>query len=94
MTRASRCPTFPPMRLSLVRGNSTESLDLVPSKIIGIGLNDRAHAREMGKGLPEEPLMFPKPHSAMLAGGEPIERPPGYDLVDYEGALGVVIGHR
>ena len=94
MTRAPRCPTFPPMRISLVRGNSTEQLDLVPSKIIGIGLNSRAHAMEMGKGLPEEPLMFLKPHSAMIAGGEPIERPPGYERVDYEAELGVVIGQR
>ena len=32
-----------------------------PSKIIGIGQNYRAHAAEMGKGIPEEPLMFLKP---------------------------------
>jgi 2-keto-4-pentenoate hydratase/2-oxohepta-3-ene-1,7-dioic acid hydratase in catechol pathway len=82
------------MRISLVRGNSTEQLDLVPSKIIGIGLNYRAHAIEMGKGLPEEPLMFIKPHSAVIAAGEPIERPAGYARVDYEGELGVVIGQR
>ncbi|HEY0481326.1 MAG TPA: fumarylacetoacetate hydrolase family protein [Kofleriaceae bacterium] len=82
------------MRISLVRGNSTEHIDLVPSKIIGIGLNYRAHANEMGKGLPEEPLMFLKPRSAVIAGGEPIERPAGYERVDYEGELGVVIGQR
>ena len=82
------------MRISLVRGNSTEQLDLVPSKIIGIGLNYRAHALEMGKGLPEEPLMFLKPHSAVISGGEAIERPGGYERVDFEGELGVVIGQR
>jgi 2-keto-4-pentenoate hydratase/2-oxohepta-3-ene-1,7-dioic acid hydratase in catechol pathway len=82
------------MRISLVRGSSTEHIDLVPSKIIGIGVNYRAHATEMGKGLPEEPLMFLKPRSAMIAGGEAIERPAGYERVDYEGELGVVIGQR
>jgi 2-keto-4-pentenoate hydratase/2-oxohepta-3-ene-1,7-dioic acid hydratase in catechol pathway len=82
------------MRISLVRGNSTEQLDLVPSKIVGIGLNYRKHALEMGKPLPEEPLMFLKPHSAVIAGGEPIERPAGYERVDFEGELGVVIGQR
>jgi len=82
------------MRISLVRGNSTEQLDLVPSKIIGIGLNYRAHALEMGKGLPEEPLMFLKPRSAMIASGDTIERPAGYERVDYEGELGVVIGQH
>lgn len=82
------------MRIQLVRGGSAEDLDLVPSKIIGIGVNYRAHAVEMGKGLPEEPLMFLKPRSALLSSGEAIERPAGYERVDYEGELGVVIGTR
>ena len=69
-------------------------MDLVPSKIIGIGVNYRAHAVEMGKGLPEEPLMFMKPRSAMISDGREIERPAGYARVDYEGELGVVIGRR
>ena len=67
---------------------------LQPSKIIGIGVNYRAHAVEMGRGLPEEPLMFLKPRSAMIADGESIERPSGYARVDYEAELGVVIGQR
>jgi 2-keto-4-pentenoate hydratase/2-oxohepta-3-ene-1,7-dioic acid hydratase in catechol pathway len=82
------------MRIPLVRGASTEHIDLMPTKIVGIGLNYRAHAAEMGKGLPEEPLLFLKPPSAIIAGGEPIERPAGYERVDYEGELGVVIGQR
>ena len=82
------------MRIPLVRGSSTETIDLVPRKIVGIGLNYRAHAAEMGKALPEEPLMFLKPPSAMIANGGAIERPPGYERVDYEGELGVVIGQR
>ena len=65
-----------------------------PSKIVGIGVNYRAHAIEMGKGLPEEPLVFLKPPSALILDGAPIERPGGYERVDYEGELGVVIGQR
>jgi 2-keto-4-pentenoate hydratase/2-oxohepta-3-ene-1,7-dioic acid hydratase in catechol pathway len=79
------------MRIPLVRGTSTEHIDLVPSKIVGIGLNYRAHAAEMGKGLPEEPLIFLKPSSAMIPTGEPIERPGGYERVDYEAELGLTI---
>src|SRR5579862_5269815 len=94
MTRGPRCPTFPAMLISVVRGTTSESFDLVPSKIIGIGVNYRAHAVEMGKGLPEEPLMFLKPRSALLPDGAAIERPGGYERVDYEGELGVVIGQR
>ena len=82
------------MRIQLVRGDAVDEIDLVPSKIIGIGVNYRAHAVEMGKGLPEEPLMFLKPRSAMLSTGGAIERPAGYERVDYEGELGVVIGTR
>jgi 2-keto-4-pentenoate hydratase/2-oxohepta-3-ene-1,7-dioic acid hydratase in catechol pathway len=67
---------------------------LRPSKIIGIGVNYRAHAVEMGKGLPEEPLMFLKPSSALIRTNEPIVRPSGYERVDYEGELGVIIGQR
>jgi len=76
------------------RAEDTTTLDLVPSKIIGIGVNYRAHALEMGKGLPDEPLMFLKPRSALVPDGASIERPAGYARVDYEGELGVVIGQR
>ncbi len=82
------------MLVRLDRAAETTTLDLVPSKIIGIGVNYRAHAVEMGKGLPDEPLMFLKPRSALVPDGAAIERPPGYERVDYEGELGVVIGQR
>jgi len=65
-----------------------------PSKIIGVGKNYRAHAKEMHGDLPDEPLLFLKPPSASLASGLPIVRPRGYQRVDYEGELGVVIGRR
>src|SRR5579871_5323960 len=80
MTLVRRCPTFPCM--------------FHPTKIIGIGQNYRAHALEMGKGLPEEPLMFLKPRSALVGDGTAIARPSGFARVDYEGELGVVIGQR
>jgi 2-keto-4-pentenoate hydratase/2-oxohepta-3-ene-1,7-dioic acid hydratase in catechol pathway len=69
-------------------------IDLVPTKIVGIGQNYRAHAIEMGKGIPEEPLMFLKPTTALISAGSPIERPAGFERVDFEGELGVVIGKR
>lgn len=63
-------------------------------KIIGVGTNYRAHALEMGKPIPDEPVLFMKPASALLADGAPIVRPRGYQRVDFEGELGVVIGRR
>ena len=94
MTAPERCPTFPLMLIERVHGSSVERFELVPSKIIGIGQNYRAHAAEMGKGVPDEPLMFLKPLSALLSDGGAIERPGGYERVDFEGELGVVIGTR
>lgn len=82
------------MLLPVYNGVDVDVIDLIPSKIIGIGVNYRAHAVEMGKGLPEEPLMFMKPRSAMVPTEGEIERPGGYERVDFEGELGVVIGRR
>ena len=82
------------MLVRVERPGAVEQIDLVPSKIIGIGVNYRAHAVEMGKPLPDEPLMFLMPRSALLPEGFPIERPTEYERVDYEGELGIVIGRR
>jgi len=82
------------MRILLESAAGTTTIDWLPSKIIGIGVNYREHAREMGKALPDEPLMFLKPRSALLPNEGAIERPMGYQRVDFEGELGVVISRR
>lgn len=63
-----------------------------PTKIVAVGLNYKDHAREMGKALPDEPLIFLKPPSAVLAPGAAIVVPAGVGRVDYEAELAVVIG--
>lgn len=65
-----------------------------PSKIVGVGLNYRAHAEEMGKPLPEEPLIFLKPSTAVISNKMKIVLPRESERVDYEGELAVVIGRR
>jgi len=65
-----------------------------PSKIICVGRNYRAHAAELGHEVPQEPLLFFKPPSALLATGQKILRPKLSQRTDYEGELGVVIGRR
>lgn len=67
---------------------------VIPTKIIAIGLNYRAHALEMQKPLPEEPLMFLKPVTAVIASGEAIVLPRQSQRVDFEGELAVVLGRR
>lgn len=71
---------------------ATRDLDLAPSKIIGVGTNYRAHAAEMGKPVPDEPIIFLKPPSAMAPTGGTVVRPSGYQQVHFEGELVVVIG--
>lgn len=66
----------------------------VPSKIVCIGRNYAAHARELGNEVPSEPLIFLKPPSAIIGPGQPILRPPDSERVDHEGELGVVMGRR
>src|ERR1700691_3744322 len=46
-----------------------------PSKIVCVGRNYREHAAELGNEVPEEPLLFFKPPSSLLATGDTILRP-------------------
>jgi 2-keto-4-pentenoate hydratase/2-oxohepta-3-ene-1,7-dioic acid hydratase in catechol pathway len=62
-----------------------------PSKIICVGRNYREHAAELDHEIPQEPLLFFKPVSALLAAGGTIFRPKVSERTDYEGELGVVI---
>jgi 2-keto-4-pentenoate hydratase/2-oxohepta-3-ene-1,7-dioic acid hydratase in catechol pathway len=65
-----------------------------PSKIVCVGRNYRAHARELGKDVPPVPLLFLKPPSALIGPGEPIVLPDTSKQVEYEAEIGVVIGRR
>lgn len=65
-----------------------------PSKIICVGLNYRQHAEEMGKPIPEEPLLFLKPPTAVIGPDDPILLPPESEEVHHEGELAIVIGQR
>jgi 2-keto-4-pentenoate hydratase/2-oxohepta-3-ene-1,7-dioic acid hydratase in catechol pathway len=62
-----------------------------PSKIVAVGVNYREHALERGRSLPEEPLLFLKPPSAVIGPQETILYPRMSKRVDYEGELALVI---
>lgn len=62
-----------------------------PSKIVAVGRNYKEHAQEMGKPVPDEPLLFLKPPSAVIGSGDIIFYPSQSSRVDYEGELAVVI---
>ncbi len=65
-----------------------------PKKIVCVGVNYRDHAEEFGKEVPEEPIIFMKPESAVIGDSDPIILPPQSGRVDYEGELAVVIAKR
>ena len=63
-------------------------------KIIGVGLNYRAHAAEAGTAPPSDPIIFLKSPDAASGPNDDIVLPPGGEQVDWEVELGVVIGRE
>lgn len=68
---------------------------LEPAEIWAVGKNYAEHAREFDSEIPENPILFLKPRSSVIAAGEPIRIPRACEHgpeVDYEVELAVVIG--
>lgn len=65
-----------------------------PSKIVCVGLNYKDHAGELYMEVPETPILFLKPPSAVIGHGDKIIYPASSSRVDYEAELAVVIGKR
>ena len=65
-----------------------------PSKILCVGRNYAAHAKELGHDLPSEPLLFFKPPSAVVGPGDDVRMPAVSERVDHEAELALVIGTR
>lgn len=63
-----------------------------PHRILAIGRNYGAHAREMDNDVPDEPIVFQKASTSVIGDGRPIVLPPNVGRVDFEGELAVVIG--
>ncbi len=65
-----------------------------PSKIVCIGRNYAAHAKELGNDVPKEPLLFFKPPSSVVGPGGAVVLPKESERVEHEAELGIVIGRR
>ncbi|MFP4174148.1 MAG: fumarylacetoacetate hydrolase family protein [Halobacteriales archaeon] len=63
-----------------------------PTKVIGVGRNYAEHAEELGNDVPEFPLFFLKPSTAVIGASDGIVYPETTDDLHYEAELGVVIG--
>jgi 2-keto-4-pentenoate hydratase/2-oxohepta-3-ene-1,7-dioic acid hydratase in catechol pathway len=64
---------------------------VLPSKIIAVGKNYAAHAKEMGGDVPTEPVIFLKPSTSVIGPGDRIALPLQSERVEHEAELAVVI---
>jgi 2-keto-4-pentenoate hydratase/2-oxohepta-3-ene-1,7-dioic acid hydratase in catechol pathway len=67
---------------------------VLPTKIVAVGRNYKEHADERGQRVPERPLIFLKPPSAVIGTNDIIIYPDGVKRLDYEGELAVVMGKK
>lgn len=82
-----------PARLPKVTGRPRIGIPVADiGKIVCIGLNYIDHAKEVGAAIPEEPIVFMKPTSALNGPNDIVEMPKGSKKSDWEIELGVVIG--
>lgn len=65
-----------------------------PGKIVGIGRNYAAHARELGNPVPTEPVLFLKAPSSVVGPRAPVVLPPESERVEFEGEIAVVLRQR
>lgn len=83
-----------PMQMQLEPNSYQILAPCAPSKIVAVGKNYADHAAEMGTDVPQEPLLFLKPSTAVIPTSTAIVYPPQSQRVDYEGELALVIGDR
>jgi regulator of RNase E activity RraA/2-keto-4-pentenoate hydratase/2-oxohepta-3-ene-1,7-dioic acid hydratase in catechol pathway len=65
----------------------------VPGKVVAVHTSYRSRAAERG-AMPVWPSYFLKPTSSLAASGDPVARPPGCELLAFEGEVALVIGRR
>ncbi len=90
VSRRSTLRRFP--SLKAIPGSAPRS-GVVP-KFLGIGLNYRDHAEETGMPIPEVPIVFAKASSCVSGPYDPVLAPKGFERMDFEVELAVVIGTR
>jgi 2-keto-4-pentenoate hydratase/2-oxohepta-3-ene-1,7-dioic acid hydratase in catechol pathway len=88
-----RLKAIDPASLPLVRGKPRFGVPFTGiSKIIGVGLNYREHAKETGAAIPTEPVLFMKATTAINGPFDNIVLPRTSTRTDWEAELGLVIG--
>jgi len=65
---------------------------ILPSKVVAVGRNYAAHAKELGHDLPDKPLIFLKPSTSVIGHGDIIKLPPDSEQFEHEAELAIVVG--
>ena len=65
-----------------------------PDKILCVGVNYRPHIEEMGREVPNYPVVFVRFAGSQVGHGQAVIRPGVSEQFDFEGELAVVIGKR
>lgn len=81
------------VRLMMLKYENTK-IDLVPTKIVAVARNYRAHAEEMGSPVPEIPTLFLKPPSSLIGDSDVVVLPAISQRVDHEVELAVIMKDR
>ena len=62
-----------------------------PSKIVAVGINYKGHAKELNMPIPQEPILFLKPATCIIADGESVIYPSSVGQLDYEAELAIIV---
>jgi 2-keto-4-pentenoate hydratase/2-oxohepta-3-ene-1,7-dioic acid hydratase in catechol pathway len=63
-------------------------------RVFGLGYNYVAHSKEVGKAVPQIPVLFMKPSTSVIGPDESIVYPDDGQNIHFEGELTVVIGKK
>ncbi len=67
---------------------------VMPTKIVAVGLNYKEHAKELNMPIPDEPIIFIKPATAVIGHLDKIIYPEQSKQVDYEAELALIIKNK
>jgi 2-keto-4-pentenoate hydratase/2-oxohepta-3-ene-1,7-dioic acid hydratase in catechol pathway len=83
-------------------GGATHAVDTVqylplipqPDKLLCVGVNYRPHIEEMGRDIPDHPVVFVRFPGSQVGHKQPVIRPKVSEQFDFEGELAIVIGQK
>ena len=83
------------MKFTLFKNGKLQQLGkLRPGKVVCVGRNYSAHAKELNNPVPEQPLLFIKPASSLCSLQYPVAIPQGLGAVHHECEIALLVGEQ